>query len=494
MGSYFGYSICVVDVNSNGFDDVVVGAPLYSDFETKDGIFEVGRVYVIYQDSEHQFKKRQLLNGQFHRSRFGLSLTSAGDINRDEFGDFVVGAPYGGENGRGVVYIFYGSEHGVQDSTPQVIFAEDVDPNMSTFGFSLSGGSDLDINEYPGNLIVSNKSVIRINEYFIFLRFISRSLRFENEIFFYYYYIFRSRPVVSVSASFTIKPEKINFQDKGCSLLDGTLVSCVVIHLCLEYSGAGVASKMEFEFVTQLDVLKTNGTRVFFLTSEHDHVQNSSAILQKDSIYCKSIFIYVKSALQDKLTPIIVGTNYSLMERKSDLKREVRPILDKNTNSSLRKEIDFKTNFVPDLQLKCESNQMTYLMGSKERLELLINISNAGEDAFETTFYMEIPLGIEYVNILKNTPGILILCIPIASTSNNYQCDIGNYLKANTTVYNDGPSDIVEAEMYILWPTKTLGGQYLLYLLDQPEVSGSGRCDFVPRVNYFNLNVSVTKR
>ena len=63
--------------------------------------------------------------------------------------DIAVGAPYDGINGRGAVYIYHGSDKGIMEKPSQVIFAEDVLPALSTFGFSISGGVDLDENEYP---------------------------------------------------------------------------------------------------------------------------------------------------------------------------------------------------------------------------------------------------------------------------------------------------------------------------------------------------------
>jgi hypothetical protein len=63
--------------------------------------------------------------------------------------DIAVGAPYDGPEGRGAVYIFHGSDKGIMEKPSQVIQAEDVFSTLSTFGFSVAGGMDLDENEYP---------------------------------------------------------------------------------------------------------------------------------------------------------------------------------------------------------------------------------------------------------------------------------------------------------------------------------------------------------
>lgn len=107
-------------------------------------------------------EKRDGINS---KARFGLSLASLKDINLDGYGDFAVGAPYDGPNERGAVYIYYGSGKGAMEKPSQVIFAEDVSMpgHLSTFGFSLSGGIDLDDNMYP-DLVVgayeTNKAII----------------------------------------------------------------------------------------------------------------------------------------------------------------------------------------------------------------------------------------------------------------------------------------------------------------------------------------------
>lgn len=95
------------------------------------------------------------MNGVKSRGRFGLSLASLGDLNTDGFHDFAVGAPYDGPSGKGAVYIFYGAENGPLAKASQIIYAEDVAGNnyLNTFGFSLSGGIDLDGNQYPDMVV-----------------------------------------------------------------------------------------------------------------------------------------------------------------------------------------------------------------------------------------------------------------------------------------------------------------------------------------------------
>lgn len=72
--------------------------------------------------------------------------------------DVAIGAPYGGENGRGVVYIYLGSKSGISEKHSQAITAEEISPTLTTFGFSLSGGVDLDNNNYTDLAVGAYKS------------------------------------------------------------------------------------------------------------------------------------------------------------------------------------------------------------------------------------------------------------------------------------------------------------------------------------------------
>ena len=103
-------------------------------------------------------------------SSFGFSLTSLGDANIDEYGDFCVGAPHrkmaNGQNS-GAVYMFNGQKKWSKSAT-QIITADDIaqnaDQSVSTqrkirnFGISMKGNVDLDDDGHP-DLIIGAKDL-----------------------------------------------------------------------------------------------------------------------------------------------------------------------------------------------------------------------------------------------------------------------------------------------------------------------------------------------
>jgi hypothetical protein len=49
LGEYFGAALCVLDVNGDGLDDVLVGAPHYGEKRT----WDQGRIYVYLTTVSH---------------------------------------------------------------------------------------------------------------------------------------------------------------------------------------------------------------------------------------------------------------------------------------------------------------------------------------------------------------------------------------------------------------------------------------------------------
>ncbi|KAM6294491.1 LOW QUALITY PROTEIN: integrin alpha-7 [Aegotheles albertisi] len=145
LTSAFGHAIAVLDLNSDGWMDLVVGAPHF--FDRKE---EIGAVYVYVNPAGRWGAATPLrLNGT-RGSMFGIALSAAGDLNHDGFQDLAVGAPF---DGAGKVFIYHGSNLGIVVKPAQVLDGEGV--GVTTFGYSLSGGLDVDGNFYPDLLVGS---------------------------------------------------------------------------------------------------------------------------------------------------------------------------------------------------------------------------------------------------------------------------------------------------------------------------------------------------
>jgi Ca2+-binding RTX toxin-like protein len=127
------------DVNGDGIDDLIVGAP---DADTNG--LSAGQAYVIFgkRNFAANFNLSTLngsngfrLNGIAAGDNAGFSVGSAGDINRDGIGDVVVGAPGADPNGNasaGQVYVVFGRRSGLTASL-------NLSSLNGTNGFRLNG-------------------------------------------------------------------------------------------------------------------------------------------------------------------------------------------------------------------------------------------------------------------------------------------------------------------------------------------------------------------
>ncbi|CAD1475193.1 unnamed protein product, partial [Heterotrigona itama] len=574
MGAYFGYAVASGDIDGDGLDDLLVGAPMYTIPDNPEMTIETGRAYVIYQGvGPEKFRKVDSRDGESNRGRFGLSLASLGDIDRDGYGDFAVGAPYAGPRSHGAVYVYHGSPTGVLEKYSQVIYAENLDVPVDTFGFSVAGGLDLDGNLYPDLVVGAYESGTAI--------------------------FYRSRPVIKMDSyvSFDLESKLISLDDRNCTLSDGNRVTCLPLRACFRYNGEGVFSRHNFNIQYVLDVKKTKSPRLFFLELEGKNTMNRTIMVDRDRQFCRTVQVYVTPNIRDKLTSLDAEMRMSLDEeryedtRTRDPRIPLRPILGSTTSRkdslSIRKNCGSDNVCIPDLQMNVTSNVQKYLLGSGKRLQLDVLVQNTGEDAFEATYNLKLPAGIDYIKVEKiETMGVPVQCsAPKQSNNNTLRCDIGNPLQkhglvkfkvllqpvtshgmkpiyefemnANTTnpenpytiedngyilrlpiwietdlridgeskpkdlyynpdnytseinvtaeaefgpamthnytIRNQGPSDVVEAEAFLIWPAQTLAGNELLYLLEQPETSGPIVCESA-NANYLSLKLDQRKR
>uniref|UniRef100_A0A670YQI1 Integrin subunit alpha 2b n=1 Tax=Pseudonaja textilis TaxID=8673 RepID=A0A670YQI1_PSETE len=153
VASYFGHTVAVADINGDGKDDILVGAPLFMERRSDGKLYEVGRVYVYLQRrSPRPYRTPwQKLTGTDIYGRFGMAIASLGDIDQDGYIDIAIGAPFAGQDGGGQVYIYRGHSEGLSASPSQILknpFSE-----SAGFGFAIRGASDIDLNGYPDVLV-----------------------------------------------------------------------------------------------------------------------------------------------------------------------------------------------------------------------------------------------------------------------------------------------------------------------------------------------------
>ena len=119
-----------------------------------------------------------------------------------------MGAPYEGD---GAVYNFRGAAHGIVKEYSQRIYAGDLQTArpLTTFGYSLSGGIDMDNNYYKDLAVGAYKADKLV--------------------------VLRARPVINIQAVILSIPEKIQPDVQQCPPT-GQRNGCFHIRLCFQFT------------------------------------------------------------------------------------------------------------------------------------------------------------------------------------------------------------------------------------------------------------------
>jgi hypothetical protein len=145
-GGQFGFSVARAgDVDGNGSDDLIVGAP----FEDAGGT-DRGRAHLFLGGENPSTTPYLTFSGSENGSRFGFAVSSAGLLNQDGYFDWMIGAPGDDNDGdtttdsgldRGRVFIYRGGPF--PDNTVDTIIngAED----FGQLGTSISDLLDIDL-------------------------------------------------------------------------------------------------------------------------------------------------------------------------------------------------------------------------------------------------------------------------------------------------------------------------------------------------------------
>uniref|UniRef100_A0A8C6UDH7 Integrin, alpha 6a n=1 Tax=Neogobius melanostomus TaxID=47308 RepID=A0A8C6UDH7_9GOBI len=431
LGSSFGYDLAVVDLNRDGWQDIVVGAP---QFYLKDADVG-GAVFVYINKAGHWDDVTPVrLNGT-KDSMFGLSVKNIGDINQDHYEDIAVGAPFD-DGGAGKVYIYHGSAQGINTTPAQVLSGKEH--NITFFGYSLAGNMDLDANSYP-DLAVGSLSDTAV--------------------------IYRARPVISIWKDVKITPQEIDLTMKTC----GNSI-CFTVDTCFRYRSnhASYSPKLTISYSMEADAVRwTQGlpSRVMFLnksSSENDFIYNGTLELRgQNQETCITLKAKLMDNIKDKMRSIPIEVSADVVSLKRPKSRNglllLPPIQDPSMSSKKIMEVSFlkegcgrdqicqsnlKMNY--KLYFKQQSNHGTfsplpvkdgvpvfYRNFEKKDLVLKVTVNNInGDDAYEAKLSGTFSNNVTYSGV-RSQLAKPITCIAKQNGS-QAECELGNPFKRDS--------------------------------------------------------------
>lgn len=418
FASSFGYSVTALDINHDGYDDLVVGAPFYfTDYEG-------GAIYVYLSSDKGIGTKTVPTNFTGKpESRFGFAVASAGDLNTDGFSDLAVGAPY--EN-NGVVYIYLGSIVGLITEPSQIIQASDFPEqalsrtSFATFGYSISGGLDLDQNGYPDLLIGSYESDT-----------VSLLL---------------GRPIIDVITTVEGNLKNIDATKPGCAADPTSTLVCFSFKACFKFNSSVLSHGTRIMIKYRIEAEpRRKFYRVYFQAvkdSETPNIVEKDVIFQGESLgslECSTEVVYLRDK-SDIQNPINFKLTYTLIQNEPKMPDEgeslpnvnLYPILNqqeasKNFQATFMKNCGSDDICQSDLEFEVEfslpkENGRLVLFLGEEYLNMTLKVENKLEPAFEAKAYIYHPATVSYIGrtVIK---GGDVICTP---ESKLLICELGH--------------------------------------------------------------------
>ncbi|XP_027898372.1 integrin alpha-3-like [Xiphophorus couchianus] len=414
VGSYFGNVVVAVDLNRDGWNDLLVGAPFYFNRQQ-----EVGGAVYVYMNAGGWFHSEPtvVLMGSVG-SAFGMAIAAAGDLNQDGYQDFAVGAPF---HDTGCVMIWTGGKEGISAEPSQMIEGRSVSPGFKTFGYSLAAGVDVDGNHYPDLLVGSLDDTVAL---------------------------LRSRPVIQLSTTLRVSPgvvarNETDIKVKMCFSFKfnaGENLSSISVNLTLTGDVTSLSPRLRF----------------------HDNRQSVySSIQSVGSGKCKTLKAGLLSTIQNVVEPLVFSLNVSLNEKlpnRSNVVQDLRrfPILsptpeliktlihikkacgsDNVCQSNLQMVAGFTDEDYKPFHMQ-DGNQLLNYNSSIRRLLLEVNVSNTAsperlaEDAHNTVLNVSIPSSLVYSGVQKK--GGSSGAIECSVEGATLLCQLGNPFRSNQKI------------------------------------------------------------
>jgi hypothetical protein len=147
--TWFGFSLGTAgDVNRDGYDDVIVGAPFYDGGDIDEG------AAFVYHGSATGLSTTPDWTAESNQAEayFGISVGTAGDVNWDSYDDVIVGAPFydGGQTDEGGIFVYHGSATGLS-TTPD--WTAESNQAGAYFGQSVGAAGDFNSDSYDDVIV-----------------------------------------------------------------------------------------------------------------------------------------------------------------------------------------------------------------------------------------------------------------------------------------------------------------------------------------------------
>uniref|UniRef100_A0A8C8S6R9 VWFA domain-containing protein n=1 Tax=Pelusios castaneus TaxID=367368 RepID=A0A8C8S6R9_9SAUR len=371
VGSYFGGTLCSVDLNRDGNTDLVlIGAPMY--YTPLNG----GQVYICpFSRQGATLRCRRRLQGQMGHGfgRFGASISEIGDISGDGQTDLAIGAPM--ENGnRGALYIFHGEKRGFSSQHRQRIEGAQFPSRLHYFGQAVSGGTDLTGDGLPDIAVGAQGQVL----------------------------LLRSRPVLKVGVSVSFQPPTIPTSAFKCQGQEQLNTEASRANVCFTVTkstkdslGNRISSTIQYNLA--LDPGRTKIRAAF---------DSDSPVLSRElwlgiEKRCETHRITLPFCPEDTLTPITLSLNYTLTGDPIAAVGHLRPILSEDSSSVSTGLLPFEKDCGNDRV--CEGRLIlspfslnTLVVGVTPELNITVSIQNRGENSYSTMVRFFYPLALSY--------------------------------------------------------------------------------------------------
>ena len=176
---------------------------------------------------------KNIIKGNRGGEIFGISIAS-NDINRDGYDDLVIGAPYANDNQAGAVFVYYGSESGINVDNYQKLESNNL-TDIHGFGHKIAL-EDFDSNEYVDVIVATEEPKPKV-------------------------FAYHSRPSVDITFviqhPFHMKNSGDDEHDHGqhdTLYLPESDDKQEVIEICIKYNGIAVPDQLHFKSHISLDV------------------------------------------------------------------------------------------------------------------------------------------------------------------------------------------------------------------------------------------------